>query len=206
MPLSSNSVCSGPRPGFFTSPAMMASYLSTGMPDDLALEGLGLDRLSCIFANECTGITVASLPPADDVLARRDRRPRRAATSAWAGSRPCPGTCAGVMQLRRRVVPRTWRRCVLRPPRCGSTCDGMSFALPSRHALLGLLPVHRGDEVLVVLRGVLLQQRVGLLGVVRREERPSRATGPCRSAPGRSRSPASGSGRRWPSGRWPCRP
>lgn len=44
--------------------------------------------------------------------------------------------------------------------------------VPAGDALLGALPVDRGNEVFVVLRGVDFQQRAGLLRVVGREEHP----------------------------------
>ena len=63
LPLPSNSVCSGPSPGFCTSPARIASYLRTGIPSTVDSNCFSAIAFAS-FVNECTGITVASLPPA----------------------------------------------------------------------------------------------------------------------------------------------
>src|SRR6185437_10879766 len=60
-PLPSNSVCNGPNPALFTSPASTDSYLSTGIPSTIFSNDL--DAIACcIFVNECTAITADSLP------------------------------------------------------------------------------------------------------------------------------------------------
>ncbi len=59
----SNSVWSGPRPGFCTSQALTSAYLSTGTPPTSPSNAFASIALS-ILENEWIGSTVASLPPA----------------------------------------------------------------------------------------------------------------------------------------------
>src|SRR4029079_5690269 len=61
LPFASNSVCSGPRPGFCTSPCNAASYLITGMPSYSPSKFFAA-MACCILVNENTGITAANFP------------------------------------------------------------------------------------------------------------------------------------------------